>query len=55
MSSATFVGQPVILGTDDAAEAYKDVVGRLLGNTDLPMRFIEPEAEKGFFARIFGQ
>ena len=48
--TSTNLGQPVIAAQDDAAEAYKDVVQRFLGN-DLPLRFVTPES-KGFFTRI---
>lgn len=46
-------GSPVIHMDDAvAAEAYKDVVMRLLGE-DRPIRFLETE-KKGFFKRLFG-
>lgn len=46
-------GVPVIhMAGADAAEAYKDVVSRFLGE-DKPMRFIEL-AKPGFFKRLFG-
>jgi septum site-determining protein MinD len=46
------VGQPVITaGTDNAAEAYKDMVDRFLG-IDKPLRFTKVE-EEGFFKRVF--
>lgn len=51
--TSTNIGQPVILTDDKAAEAYKDVVKRFLGE-EVPMRFIKPE-EKGFFARMFSR
>jgi septum site-determining protein MinD len=45
------IGQPVIVAQDDnAAEAYKDLVDRFLGETK-PMRFTEVE-EEGFFTRV---
>lgn len=44
-------GIPVILSESRAAEAYKDVVSRLLGE-DKPLRFVDEE--KNFFKRIFG-
>jgi septum site-determining protein MinD len=45
-------GSPVIVsGNDDASEAYKDLVRRFLGESDLPMRFVTAE-QKGFFGRI---
>lgn len=51
--SASNAGTPVILaGNSDAARAYEDAVGRLLGER-IPLRFIE-EPKKGFFARVFG-
>lgn len=46
------MGQPVIMGTDNAAIAYKDVVSRLLGET-VDMKFVAAEP-KGFFAKLFG-
>jgi septum site-determining protein MinD len=46
------LGQPVIMGEDNAANAYKDTVRRLLGE-DVPLRFVNVEA-KGFFAKFFG-
>lgn len=46
-------GTPVILQENSiAAEAYKDVVTRLLGE-DCPIRFLEAE-KKGFLKRLFG-
>jgi septum site-determining protein MinD len=45
------LGQPVIVGNDNAAEAYKDVVQRFLDN-DVPMRFCEAE-DPSFFSRWF--
>ncbi|MDO5073877.1 protein MinD [Neisseria animaloris] len=46
-------GSPVIHQNDAvAAEAYKDVVARLLGE-NREMRFLEAE-KKGFFKRLFG-
>jgi septum site-determining protein MinD len=46
-------GSPVINQTEtDAAQAYIDVIDRLLGE-DKPLRFIEPQ-KAGFFKRIFG-
>lgn len=47
------LGQPVIMGTDMAADAYKDAVKRLLGE-EVPIRFVEYH-EKGFFARLFNR
>ena len=51
--TSTNIGQPVITqGADDnAAEAYKDLVDRFLGE-DKPFRFTEVE-EEGFFSRVF--
>jgi len=48
------MGVPVILmeQANEAAEAYRDVVARFLGEQQ-PHRFIEQE-KKGFFARLFG-
>lgn len=46
-------GSPVIhMEEAIAAEAYRDVVARLLGE-DCPMRFLEVE-KKGFLKRLFG-
>ncbi|MDO4997147.1 MAG: septum site-determining protein MinD [Neisseria sp.] len=46
-------GSPVIHQNDvPAAEAYKDVIARLLGE-NREMRFLEAE-KKGFFQRLFG-
>ncbi|MDF7675389.1 septum site-determining protein MinD [Neisseriaceae bacterium ESL0693] len=46
-------GMPVILQDDSiVAEAYKDVVDRLLGQ-DCPIRFLDTE-KKGFLKRLFG-
>lgn len=47
------LGQPVIMGEDKAAGAYRDAVRRLLGE-EVPLRFIDPE-EKGFFAKLFNR
>ena len=45
-------GTPAIhLEKSDVAEAYRDVVGRFMGE-DLPMRFISEKA--GFFKRLLG-
>jgi len=50
---ASNVGLPVIHQEGvPAAEAYKDVVARLLGE-NRPMRFLEAE-KKGFLQRLFG-
>jgi septum site-determining protein MinD len=49
--TSTNLGQPVIIGSDKAGDAYKDVVQRFLGN-DVPLRFCEEEPE-GFFDRFF--
>ena len=47
-------GLPAIhLKGTDVSEAYKDVVGRFLGQDDLPMRFTEA-VKPGFFKRVFG-
>jgi len=53
--TATNLGKPVIMmeGEDEAAEAYKDTVGRFLGE-DLDLRFTEPKP-KGFFEQIFNR
>lgn len=49
--NASNSGEPVILQKKtDAAKAYKDVVGRYLGE-DIPQRFIN---QKGFLGRLFG-
>ena len=51
--AASNSGVPVILnGDSDAAGAYKDAVGRLLGE-QLPLRFLD-EPKRGLFARMFG-
>ncbi|EGY52347.1 septum site-determining protein MinD [Neisseria shayeganii] len=50
---ASNAGSPVIHQNDaDAANAYQDVVARLLGE-NRPMRFLEAE-KKGFLKRLFG-
>lgn len=50
---ASNAGSPVIHQNDAvAAEAYKDVVARLLGE-NREMRFLEAE-KKGFFQKLFG-
>lgn len=50
---ASNAGSPVIHQNDaDAANAYQDVVARLLGE-NRPMRFLETE-KKGFLKRLFG-
>lgn len=49
---ASNAGTPAIhLEKSDVAEAYRDVVGRFMGE-DLPMRFINEKA--GFFKRLLG-
>ena len=51
---ASNTGMPVILDTEsNAGQAYKDAVGRFLGE-NLPHRFIEPEKKGGLFKRLFG-
>jgi len=46
-------GLPAVhLKGTDVSEAYKDVVGRFLGE-NIPMRFIDAE-KPGFFKRLFG-
>lgn len=45
------IGQPVINSTDNAAEAYKDMVDRFLGD-EKPFRFTKVE-EEGFFSRVY--
>jgi septum site-determining protein MinD len=46
-------GVPAIhMKASDVSEAYKDVIGRFLGET-LPLRFIDAE-KPGFFKRLFG-
>jgi len=46
-------GEPaVLLANTDVSEAYKDVVGRFLGEK-LPMRFTDA-VKPGFFKRLFG-
>lgn len=50
---ASNAGEPVIHQRDAiAAQAYEDVVARLLGE-NCPMRFLEAE-KKGFFKKLFG-
>lgn len=50
---ASNAGSPAIhMEGTAAAEAYQDVVARLLGE-NRPMRFIEAD-KKGFFSRLFG-
>ncbi len=44
--------RPHLLDGSDVSEAYKDVVGRFLGE-DRPLRFAEYE-KPGLLARIFG-
>lgn len=52
--NASNSGMPVILGEDsNAAEAYKDIVDRFLGE-EKPQRFISME-KKGLFKKIFGK
>ena len=47
-------GNPVILDAEsNAGQAYDDAVARLLGNTELPLRFMEAE-KKGLLKRLFG-
>ncbi|MEY8879611.1 MAG: septum site-determining protein MinD [Leptothrix sp. (in: b-proteobacteria)] len=47
-------GLPAIhLKGTDVSEAYKDLIERFLGKTDLPMRFTEA-VKPGFFKRMFG-
>ena len=49
--TSTNIGQPVIVsGSDNAAEAYKDLVDRFLGE-EKPLRFTEIQ-EEGFFSRV---
>jgi septum site-determining protein MinD len=51
---ASNTGMPVILDPEsNAGQAYKDAVGRFLGEK-LPHRFIEPEKKGGLFKRLFG-
>ena len=50
---ASNTGTPVILdGESNAGQAYKDAVGRFLGE-NLPHRFLDVE-KKGLFKRLFG-
>lgn len=47
-------GMPVILSTDaDAAKAYQDTVRRLLGESNVPLRFTKAK-KSGFFSTLFG-
>nr|AKB90667.1 mitochondrial MinD [Malawimonas californiana] len=48
----TNLGQPVVLGADDAAAAYKDTVLRFLGQ-DRPLQYVSPKP-KGILKRLFG-
>jgi septum site-determining protein MinD len=50
--TSTNLGQPVILSSDNAGQAYKDLVSRFLGE-DVPLRFVTVES-KSLFSRIFG-
>ena len=51
--TASNMGTPVVMNeTTDAADAYRDVVARFLGE-EQPHRFIAIE-KKSFFARLFG-
>lgn len=51
--AASNAGMPVILNEEsDVADAYEDVVARLLGEA-VPLRFVD-EPRKGFFARMLG-
>jgi len=51
--TASNMGVPVVMSEkSDAADAYRDVVKRLLG-LQSPHRFIEGE-KRGFFSRLFG-
>lgn len=50
--TSTNLGQPVIIGNDRASIAYKDMVGRFLGE-NIPLKYTEPE-QKGFLSRLFG-
>jgi septum site-determining protein MinD len=50
---ASNAGVPVVLDAEsDAAEAYRDLVQRFLGET-CPQRFLETP-KRGFFSRVFG-
>jgi len=51
--TSTNLGQPVITASDNAGEAYKDLVKRFLGEK-VEFRFVKQE-EKSFFARMFGK
>ncbi len=47
-------GKPTIhLKDSDAAQAYLDVVDRFLGQSELPLRFVDYE-KPGLFKRLFG-
>src|SRR3712207_391848 len=51
---ASNTGTPVIMdGESTAGQAYKDAVGRFLGE-DIPHRFLEPERRGGLLKRLFG-
>lgn len=52
--SASNQGEPVILLTESqAGQAYSDMVERLLGDVDLPHRFLDVR-KKGFLAKLLG-
>lgn len=52
--TASNKGLPVILETESqAGQAYSDMVERILGDKDLPHRFLDT-SKKGFLARLFG-
>ena len=47
-------GNPVIMDRESkAGQAYMDMVSRFLGE-DVPLRFVKPEEQKGFFKKLFG-
>ena len=51
---ASNAGTPAIhLDKSDVAEAYRDVVGRFMGDEGLPMRFVTVE-KKSFLKRLLG-
>lgn len=43
-------GEPVVLGSSSAGDAYRDIIARYLGE-DVPHRFMQVEG--GFFSRLF--
>ena len=48
--SSTNLGEPIIYGNSIAAQAYKNIVRRILGE-EVP--YLELKVKKGFFERLF--